>query len=561
MNKLIVFLLAVFLVLCGILGYSFWRNSLSRSDMRLEILGPDQVVAGQEVEYIVKFKNNSNSKLEDIRLTVEFPSHTVLDGGGRAAIRDEKEIGSLQPGDEKSFSFKARMFGAIRDAKKIQVLLMYRPAGIKARFPTKAEFSTVIKEVPINLAMEAQSKIESGKEIKLSLNYGSDIDFDLKDVKIETQYPANFDFISGDPKPEGHNYWPLNELKKGENGKIEIRGYLSGDVGAKKTFKAKIGFSHEGEFVSLKETEFSIGVEEPAIDISETVNGSERYGANLGETLNYEIKFKNISDQPYHDLFMGVRLKGDLFDLSSIKAEGAQIDSATSAIIWEPNATPELKLLAPGEEGTVRFSIKTLSQIPREFRSPGLISKVIVGQNQKEFITRVNSKLDLAQTVQINDDIFLSEGPVPPVAGEANLYTIFWDVKNYFNDAKEIVIKATLSGNVEFMGTVSPESESQNVSFNNDSKELVWNVGDVAAGIGLRDKRRILAFQIRLTPPLSQAGQYAPLIEKTSISGLDDWTKKDLNTDLGRIDSSVLGEVEGKVRTAPAKAPTTNTNQ
>lgn len=546
-------MLFILVALCAVLGFLFWRNSLSRSDMRLEILGPDQVVAGQEVEYMVKFKNNSNSKLENIRLTVEFPSHTVLEGGGRASVKDENEVGALQPGDEKSFSFKARMFGSEMESKKIQVLLMYQPAGLKARFPTKAEFSTVIKEVPISLDMEAQSKIESGKEVRLVLNYNSQINFDLKDVKLETEYPDNFDFISADPKPEGNNYWPLSELKKGESGRIEIRGYLSGDVGAKKVFKAKVGFTNEGEFVPLKQQDLAIGVEEPAIEISQTVNGNERYAANLGEKLDYEIKFRNISDQPYKDLFMGVRLRGDLFDLASIEASGAEIDSASSTIVWNPNSVSELKLLAPGEEGVVRFSIKILSQVPREFRSPGLIDKVIVGQNQKEFITRINSRLDLAQLLQTNDDIFLSEGPVPPVANQANLYTVFWDVKNYFNDAKSVVIKAKLAPNVEFMGTVSPDSESEKVSFNNDSKELVWNVGDVSAGIGLRDKRKILAFQVRINPAASQVGQYMSIMESTNISGLDDYTKKDLNTDVGKLDTQALGDLEGKIKAATSK--------
>jgi hypothetical protein len=401
--------------------------------------------------------------------------------------------------------------------------------------------------------MSSQSKIESGKEVRLVLNYNSQIDFDLKDVKLETEYPSNFDFISAEPKPEGTNYWPTSELKKGESGRIEIKGYLSGDVGAKKIFKAKIGFTHEGEFVSLKQSELAIGVEEPAIEISQTVNGNERYAANLGEKLDYEIKFRNVSDQPYKDLFMGVRLKGDLFDLDSIEAGGAEIDSASSTIIWNPNNISELKLLAPGEEGVVRFSIKILSQVPREFRSPGLIDKVIVGQNQKEFITRINSRLDLAQLLQTGDDIFLSEGPIPPVAGQANVYTVFWDVKNYFNNAKEVSIKANLADGVEFLGTVSPDSEISNVSFNNDSKELVWNVGDVPAGIGLRDKRRILAFQVRIVPSVSQSGQYAPIFTKTNISGLDDYTKKDLNTDIGALNTQVLGDLEGKVKAGASK--------
>lgn len=548
-NKIFVWLLGIIGVLIFVILVLFWRGAFSRSDVKMEIVGPSEIMAGQEVEYIVKFKNNSNASLEQMRLTVELPTHSIpSEGATRVMIKEDKDIGILYPGEEKSFKFKARIFGNEGDAKEISALLMYQPKGLKARYPSKIKFITAVKNSSMNLEFDAQSKIEAGREIKLSLNYFSNIEYPLKDLKIEVKYPGNFEFITASPTPEGTNYWPVKELNKGEGGRINITGYLGGKIGEKKEFQAKIGFTHEGEFIVLKEAVLHIGLEDPAIQINESINGTDRYIASLGERLNYEIKFRNIGVNPFRDLFAVVRLNGDLFDFSSIEASGAETDSASSTIIWDGNDLSELRVLAPGEEGIIRFSIKIKSQIPRQFLNPALIAKVIIGQTQKEFTTRINSKLDIEQSLQVNDDVFLSDGPLPLKADQESILTVFWDVKNYFNDAINVRAKATLPSNIEFVGTISPESEVDKVNFDANSREIVWQIGKLEAGTGLKDKRKVGAFQVRVKPNASDRDSYMTILKDIVITGEDDWTQKELINNIEILSSKLLGEGDGKVK-------------
>ena len=80
-NKLILFALGL-VVIVGLVGFWFWqKNSYSKEILKLEILGPAEVTLGQEIEYTVRYKNNGNIRLEDPRLTFEFPAYSLLGEG------------------------------------------------------------------------------------------------------------------------------------------------------------------------------------------------------------------------------------------------------------------------------------------------------------------------------------------------------------------------------------------------------------------------------------------------------------------------------------------------
>ncbi len=97
-NKIILILVSIIIVL-GLIGlWVYSNNSYSKEIVRLEILGPDNLIVGQEVEYIVKIKNNGDVRLEEPRLVFEFPEHTQTeDSLLRIRVKEDFE-GALYPG-------------------------------------------------------------------------------------------------------------------------------------------------------------------------------------------------------------------------------------------------------------------------------------------------------------------------------------------------------------------------------------------------------------------------------------------------------------------------------
>ncbi len=547
--KLFKALSLIALSLVVIAAFIFWRGSFSKSNVKIEVIGPTDTVAGQESEFIVRFKNNSNVRFDQPRLTVEFPLHTVVSNElPRVIVKDAEEIGYIYPGEEKTYKFEARLFGSEGDVREVQAMLTFQPKGLSARYSAKTQSSTIIKSVPISFEFDSQSKIESGKTIKMSLKYFSNLDYQLSNLGIEVDYPENFNFDKSEPAGDSANNWRVDGLAKGEGGKIQIYGVLTGDIGQEKTFKARLGFWHDGEFVVIKKTEFNIGLQEPSIEIDQTVNGSQKYAASLGEVLHYDIKFRNIGKEPYQNLFLAVRLKGDLYDLGALESAFGEMETSSGTIVWDGKQISELKILAPGEEGNVQFRIKIKSDIPQDMSNPTLGNKVVVGPNQKEFITRINSRIEALQRVVANDDLFLSEGPLPLRLGQGSQLTVFWDIKNYFNDVENVKVKAVLPANIEYLGEALPESEQDKLIYDPQTREILWKVGDVSARTGFGNQNKFVSFPIKITPNPEQKDRFAEILLDTKIYAYDKWTEQDIENKIGNLDTSRLPEDKGRIQ-------------
>lgn len=81
--------------------------------------------------------------------------------------------------------------------------------------------------------------------------------------------------------------------------------------------------------------------------------------------------------------------------------------------------------------------------------------------------------------------------------------------------------------NVSLTGKVSPENEFSNFSFDNYSREVVWNVSGgaiITAGTGILSNAPSLSFQVSLTPDYSQKGLTVSIIGEATISAEDQFT-------------------------------------
>jgi len=108
-KTILIFFLIVFAIV-GAIGLWYWHsNSYSKETLKLEILGPENVQAGQEIEYLVKLKNNGKVRAENPELIFQVPDKSILEG--QPSRRIIQKIEDIYPGEERSYSFKARLFG------------------------------------------------------------------------------------------------------------------------------------------------------------------------------------------------------------------------------------------------------------------------------------------------------------------------------------------------------------------------------------------------------------------------------------------------------------------
>ena len=537
-NKIILFVV-IAVVIAGLAGFWYYqKNIYSKEVLKLEILGPEEAELAQEIEYTVKYKNNGNIKLEDPRLVFEYPKYSITEEG--ESLRQELVLDDIYPGEEKTFHFKTRLLGKEGEIKKAQAWLSYRPKNLKARYESKTSHAVQIKSVPLTLEFDLPSKIESGKEISFRLNYFSNVNYPLSNLGIKLEYPSDFEFKSARPQPLEETDWEIGLLNKAEGGRIEITGNIMGKVGEQKNFKAQLGSWQDGEFVFLKEAVRAVQIVTPSLYITQEINNNPQYIATPGDALHYEIYFKNIGEESFSNLFLVVKLEGELFDFNSLKAPLGEFETGDNSIIFDWRRVPKLQFLDAQEEGKVEFWIELKDdwQIATEKdKNPVLRNKVYLSQAREEFVTKVNSKLEIVQKGYYQDEIFGNTGPLPPRVGNVTTYTITWQAKNYYNDVKNVKVRAVLGKNAELTGKIFPEDAR--LTFDSVSREVVWKMETLHAGEGILGGAPNVSFQISFSPSASQKGTTPILINQAKISGEDQFTENLVESTTHPIDTTL----------------------
>ena len=102
--------------------------------------------------------------------------------------------------------------------------------------------------------------------------------------------------------------WDISNLNQFESGKIELTGIKKSDSDS--AFKVRLGVWNNDEFVLLKETTSWLKVVSPGLYVAQKINNVYDYTAKGGDSLHYEISFRNIGEDPLKDLILISKLDG-----------------------------------------------------------------------------------------------------------------------------------------------------------------------------------------------------------------------------------------------------------
>jgi len=536
-GKFFLFIIILGIIFGGI-GYYYYKNNMYSKDvLKLEILGPDTAELGEDIEYVVKYKNNGGFVLEEPKLIFEYPQYSVVEND--KPQRQEIPLEDIYPGAENALSFKGKLLGKENESKVAKAWLSYRPKNLKARYESATTLTAIIKPVPLTFEFDLPSKVESGKEFHFRLNYFSNANYPLSNLRVFVDYPSDFEFISSMPKSLEKTEWGLGLLNRTDGGRIEIVGKVSGEPAEEKIFKARLGIWQDGEYILLKEAVRGLEIMQPSIFISWQINGSPRYITNVGDYLHYEIFFKNTGEKPLENLFLVAKLDDSLLDFSTIQPGNGKFQESSKTLIWDHTMNQDLRFLDSMDEGKVDFWIKVKDQLSSN--NPVIKTKISLSQVNEEIETKVNAKLALSQKGYFSQGPFVNSGSLPPTVGQSTSYTIFWQIQNFYNDVKNVKVKATLPSQVRLSGELFPKDAK--FAFDQVSREIVWDVGDLVGESAGSTTGKEIFFQVVLTPDPNQRGQAAQLVSEAKIIGQDSWTEAPLETKAPEITTSLPDDV------------------
>jgi len=523
-KRTILFLLI--LIVAGVFAYLSWQNmSFSKEVLRIEILAPEKTDVGEEIEYIVKVKNNGNIRLENPELIFEYPESSVISNGGKIRTMSSSDLGGdIYPGEERAFKFSAVLLGKERDVRIAKASISFQPKDLKTRSEVSTTFTTILGETPINISIEAPSKVGTGKALSLRVDYSSNVDYPLTDLTCYVNYPSGFDFLYSQPRGIDNTQFDIALLGGASSGRIDISGILNGESSEQKVFRVRIGIWQDGNFILLKEVIKGVEISSPSIYLTQRVNDNSDYAVSPGEKLHYEIIFQNIGDQELKDLALITRVDNRYVDMESIEAEGATIEDGS--IIWEAKDISELSSLEIGQIGKVEFWVNALEEIKvdgLENKNPTIKNTVTIGETRQDFLTRIESDIGITQKFYTDNKYFENSGPYPLQTGEKTYLTIEWSATSTLNDVDNAKIVTALPESITFENKTYAQEGSE-ITYNEETSEVICNIGSIPAGSGTVKEPKVCAFQVSIQPEL--ADEVIILLGAAQLSGTDQWTGK-----------------------------------
>ena len=548
------------LLLAAAAVFFYGSFSFAKKNLELNVYGPEKIVSGETVNYVVRYRNKNKVDLQDVKLTFYFPQGSIVEGEQEQKnLFVEKTLGTIKVGEEKQEEFKVQLTGLKGDTKEIKARLSFRPQNINSLYEAEASAETAIVAVPLILSLNLPENIVSGQKVNLSLNYLNDSSIAFKDLKLIVKYPNGFTFQEALPDPsEEKIIWKFDQISAGESGEIKISGVLNGDGGEVKSFEAILGVERNGQFTELTRTLKSSQIAQAPLSITQKVNESSSYTANWGEQLKYDLTFKNTSKELINGVTVSVQLDSAVLDLKSLNVDKGSFNSNTNTVTWTNEGVNALGSLDKEQEGTVTFRVlvknkpvinsskdsKLTIKTDAKITSPNVPLSLLGTQLGSENIleVRLNSFYELKTRGYFYDQTFANSGPLPPKVGQTTTYTIYWSLTNASNNLSDTKVEAFLPGNVAWQSATSPGSEK--ISFDSSTRKITWQVGGLNAGTGFLTPARQAIFQVALTPSIIQAGRPAELLQKSSFSAKDTFTGASLSSQNDALTTELFNDTK-----------------
>lgn len=561
---LVIIVLAVLVAAAAVI---WGRSSFSKARVDIDIEASDDIASGEKIVLTVKYKNNNRVALTNVQLIVDYPSGT-FSLEGKEIFQQQKEIGAIPRKSEGQEEFRVRFVGQKGDIKNIIAKLAYRPQNINSEFENSSTFRLEINSVLIELDIEGSEKTIFGQEVNYLIHYKNKTNKEIANLRLELEYPDDFEFKEANPSPitieeetaqEKNNIWQIDSLKSGEEKTIELKGILRGEEGENKILKALVGKMENEVFLQYSQTEYVTQISPSPLVINLKIEGIEdECNLNPGQKLNYKIDFKNNTDIALSELILKARFDDSVFDFKKINLEGKGFfDSREKIITWSGAEIKELSLLEPNQFGQVSFSIEIKEFLPiysvddknfqakvlAEIQTLTVPAKFSVSELriEKELVCKINSQLNLDTRVYYyeSEPGIINTGPIPPKVDMLTKYTVHWEISNTSNALENVRIQTILPQGIEWLNSYINNVSSSRISYNERTKEVIWEIDRVPAGVGVVLPMYELIFQIGLRPSVNQIGQASTLINESSAEGKDKFTGKILKDFTPIIDTTL----------------------
>lgn len=545
-GKLISFL--VFLIIfAGVFFTIVYLNNtkiVEGEGVVMQIQSDDSFVSGSQAKIRIKYSNNQNIKVRNVELRINYPKgfyYIKADPSASTLSFNVWKLKDLRPNQSGEIVLYAQIIGEKDQKFPIDVTLYYEPTNFNSILEVKSSKEISISDTLMNFSLTAPDQIESNNKTDYKINYKNISASALDNFRIRLEYGDNFIPIEtgGDAKFVSDNIWAIENLKSNEEKNITMSGFFNSDISSSSSIKAileirslaqeiSINGNDNSSWLPYKEIEKQINLLANKINLKILLNEKftdEAY--NFGDELNYQILYKNSGKETIDNVKISTKIDSPYIDFDSIYDNyNAVIDKENKTITWDENSIPALSSIKPGQEARLGFKIKILGFkndfIDKNNYTISSISSLYYGENASSQVqsniinSKINTPVDFFSDCRYYDEsgAQLGSGPLPPMVGELTGYRATWKFSSKLNGLKDVVIKTTLPGNVDFedIGV----QNGQNIAFDDASRLLTWQVTSID-----KNKDNSINFNLMVTPVKGDKGKFAALTSIVYFSGTD----------------------------------------
>ena len=505
---MVLIIASAFLAGVAWVGFFVFQPQLqfAEKDVVLEIEGNEDITAGQEVKYRIRYRNSQNMPLSKVVLQVRYPEGFVFEDSSVPPTNDKKDewtLGSLEEHASGYIDIYGRLYGDLSRKQSFRAFLNYYPSNFSSEFQKVFSLNTEVTESPVELNIKAIEEVVPGTETEFILEFtvADEIGRDNLAIMLEPSGGFAKTGSSIDSDEENEYLWSLASV--GEENKLVIKGSFNpeGSVEDVKMIFKVVGWKDSERqvdpYVYLNK-EIDIKLLKTDLAVNLAINGSlSDITVEPGEILNTSVVLRNAGEAPLKNVSVRLVYETPSYDNLSMldwyelddSADGDilgdQINAQTrrGIISWTSRHIKDLAVLEPGEELNIDLHIPFKDSADLDLtRFVSTDAKAFVevkyeNAGEQKLLTSneigmmVNSDMDF----EVRDKISENDA-------NKEVHTITWLLANTYHELKDIEIKADIYGDITWdeESLTVPAGEAV---WDKKSQTLVWKVDSMPTSV------------------------------------------------------------------------------
>ncbi len=525
----------------GFFVFSSLQSDFAEQSVAIDIQAPQTITAGDSITYRIRIRNGQRLELSKTELTVAYPEGFTVTNTTLLPVDTEKSkwrFGVIEGGKNVELEVTGVLVGSTGSQQSLRAFFTYRPSNFNSEFQTIGSSTQTINQSPITLVTEFPKTASPGSAIALPVTLRVST-ATTGTVRVVIDGGSHFTFSEpkkGETIPAGvqridARTWLLSSLTPEKPITLTANGSFTGDALETEKIVTTASLMDSGREYVVATHEHELPIARSSLVLSLIANGSSSDVLIAPEgNLTFSLFSKNTSDKPIKNLTIRAVMDTPSFQNKSIlainslnagsepKIAGEQVNPDTRRVTlsWSSKERAALANLEPQKEDTIPFSLSLLSRANLDYTKLTQFTITAIAEGSYDNGTRVSLQTQPI-TITIGSDTAIDADAVPvnpetlEPTSKSNTYRVTWTVKNDTHAVKDVVVKASLVGEVEWLGQ---ELQNGSLTFDAKSKSARWTIPSISSG----NKIERASFVIRLNT--QTAGQQL-LMTTTALEATD----------------------------------------